>query len=72
MATPPMSASENQGVDLHFREVIGNKEQGRGVETGRDRLAWVHIARDDYAIDRSVNGATGEIDDRIFQRCLAR
>ena len=49
------------GVDLHFRQIIGDDEDRRRVHAGGDGLAHIHAARDDDAIHRRINGAMGQI-----------
>jgi len=66
------------GIDLHFGEIIRDRENNRSLQAGRHRLAHIHISRNHYAIDRRRDRAMiqirfGFIDDRgepgLVSRC---
>ena len=58
------------GVDLHFREVIRDRENDRRAQAGRHGLPDIDAARDDDAVDRRSDRAMIEIDLRLLQRAF--
>ena len=57
-------------VDLHLREIIGDLENDRGLQTGRDGLANIDVTRDHDAIDRRRDRAMLKIRFRFVERAL--
>ena len=57
-------------VDLHFGEIIRDREDDRRLQTGRNRLSNIDIARNNNAIDRRRNRAMLEIGLRFIERAL--
>ena len=51
----------DQGLNLHFGQIIRDGEQLGRVEAGRDSLAGIDLPRDDHAADRGVNGRAVQI-----------
>ena len=58
------------GDDLHLRQVGGEDEQRRRLHAGGDRLADVHVARDDQAVDRRGDDRVLEVDLVLVERGL--
>ena len=57
-------------VDLHFRQIVRDREDHRRLQTGRDRLANIDIARNHHPIDRRRDRAMVEIRFRFIERAL--
>ena len=50
------------GVDLHFRQIIGNRENHRCAQAGSHGLPNVDTSGNDDAVDRRSDGAMLEVD----------
>ena len=48
-------------LDLHLREVLGDREEDRRLQARRHRLPDVHRSRDDHAVDRRADRGVLEI-----------
>src|SRR5439155_7756797 len=57
-------------VDLHFGEIVCNREDDWRLQTGRDRLANINTARNHYSIDRRGDCAMVKIGFRFIERAL--
>ena len=55
-------------LDLHFRQVSSDGEEGRRRQTRRDRLPDIHRPRHHHAVDRRVDRGVLEIEARLVQR----
>ena len=55
------------GVDLHFREVVGDDEKDGRIHRRGDGLAHIDAARNDDAVDRRMDRAMVEIDLRFLE-----
>ncbi len=58
-------------LDLHLGEVVGDGEEGGGVEGGGDGLAGIHVADDHDAVDGGVDGGALEVHAGAFDGGLA-
>src|SRR5438128_534129 len=58
------------GIDLHFGEIVRNREDDWRLQTGCDRLANIDTARNHYAIDRRGDCAMVKIGFRFIERAL--
>src|SRR5262249_44185293 len=56
------------GDYLHLGQVVGDGEEGRRLETGRDRLSLIDVAGDDHAVDRRADRRIAQIDFGHFER----
>ena len=57
-------------IDLHFSQVVRNLENDGRLQTGRDGLADIDVARNHYPIDRRGDRAMVEIGFRFIERAL--
>ncbi len=58
------------GIDLHLGQVLGDQKQRRGLETGRDGLSDVDIARHHRAVHRRHDVGVVQADFGLCQRRL--
>ena len=65
-----MSASATLASICIFVEVIGDRENDRRAQAGRDGLPDIDAARDDDSVDRRGDRAMIEIDSRLLQRAF--
>ena len=45
----------DERIYLHFAKIVGDDEKRRGAETGGHRLADVHVAGNDDAVNGRIN-----------------
>ena len=57
-------------VDLHFREIICDRENNRRLQTGGHRLAHIDISRNHDAIDRRRDRAVVQVGFRFLEARL--
>src|SRR5438034_55267 len=65
--TPDVSLVDAH-LDLHFRQVSSDGEEGRRRQTRRDRSPDIHRPRHHHAVDRRVDRGVLEIEARLVQR----
>ncbi len=57
-------------VDLHFGQIVRDRENNRGLQTGCDRLANIDTARNHHSIDGRGDCAMVEIGFCFIERAL--